>query len=82
MPARGPRQRVTVRLPYDEYREAAVRARQRGWSFSDYVGYCVAKELGVARGSRRGTGGGTRSHHPLSPHTARVIRDFDESADA
>ena len=42
---------MTVRLPYDEYREVASRARRRGWSMSDYVGWCVAKELtGKANG--------------------------------
>lgn len=42
---RGNRIGLTIRLPFDLYREVAIRARARNWSLSDYVGYCVAKEL-------------------------------------
>jgi hypothetical protein len=49
MPARGKRIRVTARLPPDDFREAATRARNRGWSMSDYVAYCVAREVGSRR---------------------------------
>ena len=42
---RGNRIGLTIRLPFDLYREVAIRARARNWSMSDYVGYCVAKEL-------------------------------------
>lgn len=43
--SRGPRIAITVRLPFDEYREVARRARNRRWSMSDYVGYCISREL-------------------------------------
>ena len=36
---------MTVRLPFDMYREMNVRAEARNWSMSDYVAWCVAKEL-------------------------------------
>ena len=42
---KGKRVALTVRLPFDEYREVAVRARGRNWSLSDYVGFCVRREL-------------------------------------
>lgn len=45
MPHRGRRVQATVRLAFDDYREVAVRARARGWSMSDYIAYCVSKEL-------------------------------------
>ena len=44
-PYKGRRQRVTVRLPYDDYRRAAVRAQQRGWFLSEFIAWCVAVEL-------------------------------------
>lgn len=43
--SKGRRIALTIRLPYDEYREVAVRALQRNWSLSDYVGFCVLREL-------------------------------------
>ena len=49
MPARGPRLAATTRLHYDDYREMTVRAKARGWSISDYIAWCVAREL---RGDR------------------------------
>lgn len=47
MPQRhkGNRVALTIRLPFDLYREVAIRARGRNWSMSDYVSFCVAKEL-------------------------------------
>jgi hypothetical protein len=36
---------LTVRLPYDLYREVSRRAETRGWSISDYVAYCVGREV-------------------------------------
>jgi len=42
---RGQRIALTIRLPYDVYREVATRARGRNWSMSDYVAWCVAKEI-------------------------------------
>lgn len=53
MQHRGTRIQMTVRLPYDEYREVAARARRRGWSMSDYVGWCVGKEL-TGKSNKRG----------------------------
>lgn len=50
MPHRGRRIAITVRLPYDEYREMASRARGRGWSLSDFIGFCVRREMGVKAG--------------------------------
>lgn len=52
MPSKGRRQAITVRLPYDDYREAAIRARGRGWSMSDYIGYCVAVTIGSRKVKR------------------------------
>ncbi|HEY6414823.1 MAG TPA: hypothetical protein VIX41_01255 [Acidimicrobiales bacterium] len=51
--SRGPRIATTVRMPYDEYREMARRARARGWSMSDYIAYCVAQQVRV-KGKRGG----------------------------
>jgi len=81
---RGARIQMTVRLPPDEYREVSIRARGRGWSMSDYVGWCVAKELRPNNARlQRDPLGLERAHPPLSPppgnrspHT--VFRDFDE----
>ena len=42
---RGQRIALTVRLPFDIYREVAIRAKARNWSLSDYVAWCVAKEI-------------------------------------
>jgi hypothetical protein len=42
---RGNRIPITIRLPFDLYREVSIRARARNWSMSDYIGWCVAKEL-------------------------------------
>lgn len=46
MPSRGRRIRVTARLPYDEFREASIRQQRLGWSMSDFIAYCVRRELG------------------------------------
>lgn len=43
--SKGNRLPITIRLPFDLYREVAIRARGRNWSMSDYIGFCVAKEL-------------------------------------
>lgn len=37
---------VTLRLPYDQYREVAERARKREWSINHYVSHCIAREIG------------------------------------
>jgi hypothetical protein len=42
---RGPRIALTIRLSYDLYREVAGRAKARNWSMSDFVSWCVAKEI-------------------------------------
>ena len=42
---RGARIALTIRLPFDVYREVSVRAKARNWSMSDYVAWCVAKEI-------------------------------------
>lgn len=56
-PSRGPRLRVTARLPVDVFREAALRASQRGWSMSDYISFCVSREIqGQKKPSRVATG--------------------------
>lgn len=36
---------LTVRLPFELYREVALRAGARNWSLSDYVTFCVAREV-------------------------------------
>jgi len=51
MPYKGQRVALTIRLPIDDYREVAIRAKARGWSMSDYVNYCV----GVTTGTRKNT---------------------------
>lgn len=73
MPNRGPRLQVTVRLPYDEYREVARRARSRNWSLSDYIGYCIGKEIGAGR----------KTTGPGKTNEANVVlyRDFEEFDD-
>lgn len=48
-PYRGQRVPITVRLPVDEYREVCIRAKKRRWSLSDYIGYCVEREI-IGRG--------------------------------
>jgi hypothetical protein len=64
---RGKRQQLTVRLPYDEYREVAIRARARGWSMSDYAGWCIAKELSGKAGRKpHDPLGFTMPHPPLT----------------
>lgn len=45
MPKKGVRARVTVRVPIDDFREAATRARSRRWSMSEYVAYCIEREI-------------------------------------
>jgi hypothetical protein len=58
MPARGKRIRVTARLPPDDFREAATRAKNRGWSMSDFIGFCVAREV--------------RNHHRPKRHAGKT----------
>lgn len=71
MPHRGQRVALTIRLPYDEYREVAVRAKGRGWSMSDYIGYCVGREVKSKAHKQRVTEG-------QSLHVDRVFRDEDK----
>ena len=42
--ARGPRIALTIRLPFDLYREVGLRAEARNWSMSDFVAYCVERD--------------------------------------
>lgn len=63
---------MTIRLPYDEYREVAVRARARNWSLSDYVGYCVVRELSPKDAKAHVT---TRAAEHV------VLRDFGDAFD-
>jgi hypothetical protein len=65
---KGDRIATTVRLPYDEYRECAVRAKARNWSMSDYIGYCVTRELDPSKRKQKSSG-------KLSEHA--LMRDFD-----
>lgn len=79
MPHRGRRVQATVRLPFDEYREVAVRARARGWSMSDYIGWCVARQLGNRPGHMDPLGfkaGVTESRNKQSPYST-VSADGD-----
>ena len=66
---KGPRKEITVRLALDDYREAAVRARARNWSMSDYIGYCVARELDPSKRRQKVT-------NHLSPYA--TLATFDE----
>jgi len=36
---------VTIRLPYDTYKEVVHRARKREWSMNHYVAHCIESEL-------------------------------------
>ena len=49
MPSKGHRVATTIRLPYDDYRDAVARARARGWSLSQYIAYAVGRDLGKSR---------------------------------
>ena len=60
---------TTVRLPLDDYRECAVRAAARNWSMSDYIGYCVARELDPKKRNAKVT-------NRLSPNS--TVRVFDD----
>jgi hypothetical protein len=71
MTPRGPRLRLTVRLPYDEAKEVFRRARARNWSVSDYVAFCIAREIGVKTARERG------GHH-VSPYAAQNMRSEDD----
>jgi hypothetical protein len=67
---RGNRIALTIRLPYDLYREVAIRAGARNWSLSDYVTWCVARELS----------GKFRSHNPdlkAPPGVMNEVRNLD-----
>ncbi|HET6896882.1 MAG TPA: hypothetical protein VFK70_00975 [Vicinamibacteria bacterium] len=55
-PYKGRRVKMTIRLPYDVHEEAASRAAARRWNLSQYVGWCVERQInpiGVAAGERR-----------------------------
>ncbi len=59
--------RITTRVSPDDFRECAKRARDRGWTMSDYVAWVIGKELR----------GRTSGHHREGPrakvtHTAIV----------
>jgi hypothetical protein len=60
---------LTIRLPYDVYREVAARSRSREWSMSHYVTHCVRRELGSAKRARP-----TR----VANHNLELVSDADE----
>lgn len=64
---RGNRIPITIRLPFDLYREVSIRARARNWSMSDFIGFCVAKELS---GSYVG-----KSHHASEVKDVTAVAD-------
>jgi hypothetical protein len=74
MPSKGKRIALTVRLPFDEYREVSVRARGRGWSLSDYVGFCVAREIG-------GRGRGVNESVPVNAVMRQWAEDTGNEVD-
>jgi hypothetical protein len=49
--ARTSKVMVTCRLPWDVFREAAVRSKTKGWSLSRYITWCVMRELRQATSS-------------------------------
>lgn len=59
---------ITVRLPYDQYREVVARAQGREWSIAHYVSHCIGRELGskATKGHNRGVA------------LAREVSDADE----
>lgn len=69
---RGKRIACTVRLPFDEYREVVLRAQKRRWSISDYIGYCVEREI---------IGRPVEARTPTGADPA-LFRNFDDSQDA
>lgn len=79
MAHRGPRMPLTVRLPFDLYKEVAIRARARNWSLSDYVTYCVARELGTVM--RRVDQTPPRSGPTLVPPLEWVEEPWEEAVD-
>lgn len=77
--ARGNRIALTIRLPYDLYREVAVRAKARNWSMSDYVAFCVARELsGKYRPANRPPGQAALN---AARDLSWVEEPFEEAAD-
>lgn len=84
-PYRGRRVKLTVRLPYDVFEEAALRADARRWDMSAYIAWCVEREqnpIGVAAKARRDPG------IPISDAAARsrrrraqVLDQIDQAAD-
>jgi hypothetical protein len=78
MPAKGPRVALTVRLPYDEYREAVRRAKAREWTLTHYIGYCVARELAFGGKKRPSGGSAARSRGSWKPSEdlLMTVRDF------
>lgn len=78
MAHRGNRIQLTIRLPVDEYREASVRARARGWSLSDFVGYCVAREIAGKRSTKNPLKLPTTDRVRTQPMPQVAMRDFDD----
>lgn len=76
MARRSPRMGITVRLPVEEYREVAARAKRRNWSMSDYIGYCVTRELKGANARPR------KTHAQMGPMDLAELRDFGDDDDA
>lgn len=54
---------MTVRLPFDDFQEAAVRARARGWNMSQYVAWCVANQLRPVQLRHDEARDPTQAHH-------------------
>lgn len=67
MPHKGHRIALTIRLPYDDYRQVAYRAKGRGWSLSQYVAYCVGTELGRTNRAAIRHSGGLQNLSPSVP---------------
>lgn len=44
-PYKGLRKRANVRLPVDVFTAAAVAARTRRWSMSEFIAYAVEEQL-------------------------------------
>jgi hypothetical protein len=72
--SRGPRIPLTIRLPFDLYREVSIRAKGRNWSLSDFVAYCVAKEISGKYPASRVT-------VPNNSHAAQVAEEWMETLD-
>lgn len=57
---------ITVRLPYDVYREVVARARTREWSLNHYLVHCIRGEIGLRTRRER-----TR----IANHNLELVKD-------